>query len=64
MSNLIPIRKELRMDMIDKSKKNVLEDNNRTTLKTKNSNKKIKRYALVSFSLKNFSFGSRNFQSS
>jgi hypothetical protein len=64
MSNLSPIRKELRMYMIDKSEKNALEDNNRTTLKTKNSKKKIKRYALVSFSLKNFSLDSRNFQSS
>lgn len=64
MSNLRPIRKELRTDTIDKSEKNALEDNNKTTLKTKNSKKKIKRYALISFSLKNFSLDSRNFQSS
>jgi hypothetical protein len=51
MLNLSSIRKELKMDMIDKSEKNTLEDNNKTTLKTKNS-KKIKRYALGSFSLK------------
>jgi hypothetical protein len=64
MSNLRPIRKELRMDTIDKSEKNALEDNNRTTLKIKNSKKKIKRYAFVSFSLKNFSLNNSNFQSS
>ncbi|MDR2458152.1 MAG: hypothetical protein LBD41_06720 [Clostridiales Family XIII bacterium] len=61
MSNLKPIKKELRMDTIDKSKKNALEDNSKATLKTKNSKKKIKKYTPVSFSLKNFLFGSRNF---
>jgi hypothetical protein len=61
MSNLKPTKKELRIYTVDKSKKNALEDNNKATLKTKNSKKKIKRYALVSFSLKKISFYSRNF---